>query len=70
VRIFNYLFPNWSRPLPRPIVIPDVMELSTLPKGRVLIEKYLPPEYGSHQFAESAVTYSIIGHARAEARRR
>jgi hypothetical protein len=22
--------PNWSRPLPRPIIIPDVMELETL----------------------------------------
>ena len=39
--------PNWSRPLPRPIVIPDVMELSTLADVRILVEKHLPKEYRS-----------------------
>ena len=39
--------PNWSRPLPRPIIIPDVMELSTLADVRALIEKHLPKEYRS-----------------------
>jgi hypothetical protein len=39
--------PNWSRPLPRPIIIPDVMELSTLADVRVLVEKHLPAEYRS-----------------------
>ena len=28
--------PNWSRPLPRPIIIPDVMELATLADVRIL----------------------------------
>ena len=37
--------PNWSRPLPRPIVIPDVMELATLSDVRILVEKHLPKEY-------------------------
>jgi hypothetical protein len=37
--------PNWSRPLPRPIVIPDVMELATLADVRILVEKHLPKEY-------------------------
>ena len=36
--------PNWSRPLPRPIIIPDVMEL-TLADVRALVEKHLPKEY-------------------------
>jgi hypothetical protein len=39
--------PNWSRPLPRPIIIPDVMELSTLDDVRALVEKHLPAEYRS-----------------------
>jgi hypothetical protein len=40
--------PNWSRPLPRPIVIPDVMELATLADVRILVEKHLTPaEYRS-----------------------
>jgi hypothetical protein len=33
--------------LPRPIIIPDVMELSTLADVRILIEKHLPKEYRS-----------------------
>jgi hypothetical protein len=37
--------PNWSRPLPRPIIIPDVMELSTLADVRIPVEKHLPKEY-------------------------
>jgi hypothetical protein len=37
--------PNWSRPLPRPIIIPDVMELTTLSDVRALVEKHLPTEY-------------------------
>ena len=39
--------PNWSRPLPRPIIIPDVMELATLGDLRILVEKHLPKEYRS-----------------------
>jgi hypothetical protein len=34
--------PNWSLPLPRPLIIPDVMKLVTLADVRALIEKYLP----------------------------
>ena len=37
--------PNWSRPLPRPIIIPDVMKLDTLGDVRALVEKHLPAEY-------------------------
>jgi hypothetical protein len=31
--------------LPRPIIIPDVMELATLADVRILVEKHLPKEY-------------------------
>jgi hypothetical protein len=34
--------PNWSRPLPQPLVIPDLMHLKTLADVRTLIEKHLP----------------------------
>jgi hypothetical protein len=34
--------PNWSRKLPRPIVIPKVMKLATLGDVRSLIAKHLP----------------------------
>ena len=35
---------DWSRPLPRPIVIPQAMKLATLADVRALIEKHLPAE--------------------------
>jgi hypothetical protein len=36
--------PNWAQPLPRPVIIPEVMELGTLADVRALIEKHLPAE--------------------------
>jgi hypothetical protein len=39
--------PNWSRPLPRSIVIPEVMKLTTLDDVRRLVAKHLPAEYRS-----------------------
>ena len=36
--------PDWSRPLPQPIVIPDLMTLRTLADVRVLLG-HLPKEY-------------------------
>jgi hypothetical protein len=36
---------NWCRPLPRPIVIPKVMTLSTLDDVRALVHRHLPAEY-------------------------
>jgi hypothetical protein len=37
--------PDWSRPLSRPLTIPDLLTLETLADVRVLVEKHLPPEY-------------------------
>ena len=37
--------PDWSRPLPRPLTIPEVMKLATLDDVRVLMQKHLPAEY-------------------------
>jgi hypothetical protein len=34
--------PDWSRPLPRPLVIPTVLNLITLDDVRTLIERHLP----------------------------
>jgi hypothetical protein len=39
--------PNWSRPLPRPIIISDVLTLEMLADVRTLVEKHLPAEYCS-----------------------
>ena len=36
---------DWSRPLPRPLAIPDVMKLVTLADGRSLIGKHLPAHF-------------------------
>ena len=36
--------PNWSRPLPQPIIIPDLMTLRTLVDVRALLG-HLPNEY-------------------------
>ena len=36
---------NWQRPLPRPVVIPKVMTLSTLEDVRALVHKHFPPQY-------------------------
>jgi transcriptional regulator with XRE-family HTH domain len=37
--------PDWSRRLPRPIVIPRVMKIATLADARDLIERHLPDHF-------------------------
>ncbi len=37
--------PDWLRPLPRPLTIPQVMTPSTLADVRVLVERHPPSEY-------------------------
>jgi hypothetical protein len=37
---------NWQRPLPRPLILPDVpLKLSTLADVRTLVQKRLPSPY-------------------------
>jgi len=41
---------DWRRPLPRPVVLPDVpLTLSTVADVRDLVNKRLPPSYKSRQ---------------------
>jgi hypothetical protein len=40
---------NWQRPLPRSIIIPKVMTLSTLADVRALVQRHLPAEYREKQ---------------------
>ena len=37
--------PDWSRPLPRPLTIPTVVELKTLADVRDLVDRHLPAQY-------------------------
>ena len=45
--------PNWSQPLPRPIIIPEVMKLATLADVRVreASASRIPPKFTRRQFA-------------------
>jgi hypothetical protein len=43
--IASLSWPDWSRPLPRPLNILTVMKLSTLAGVRDLVEKHLPEQY-------------------------
>jgi hypothetical protein len=37
--------PDWTRPLPRPLIISGIMKLRTLADVRELVEKHLPADY-------------------------
>jgi hypothetical protein len=55
--------PDWSKALPRPLVIPDIMKLCTLGDIRELVEKRLPTA-----FREKS-TWQTVTKALAEAAR-
>ena len=55
--------PNWSRALPRPLVIPKVMTLRTLADVRTLIERHLPQHF------RAKPTWRYVGARLAEAAR-
>jgi hypothetical protein len=52
---------DWSRPLPRPLTIPDVMTIRTLADVRDLIERHLPAE------TREKVTWQYLARLLAEA---
>ncbi len=55
---------DWSRPLPRPLVIPKVMTLRTNGDVRELIEHHLPPAFrtkATWQYVMARLTESALG---------
>ena len=58
--------PEWSRPLPRPLTIPDVLTLETLANVRVLVEKHLPTDCRS-KFTWRSFRSDKFAKTRAEA---
>jgi hypothetical protein len=60
--------PNWSRPLPRPLTIPTIMDLVTLADVRTLIG-HLPKETRARstwQHVEAALKQAAAGGDTAE----
>lgn len=54
---------NWSRPLPQPLKIPDVMDLKTLADVRTLIG-HLPKErrqFHTWQYVEAELNKAVAG---------
>jgi hypothetical protein len=56
---------DWSRPLPRPVVIPRVMALTTLADVRDLLELHLPAEHRARNTWRYLATL-LAGAARGE----
>lgn len=55
--------PNWSRPLPRPLQIPNVMTLKTLADVRELV-KHLPKDHrkkSTWQHVEKQLNVAVFG---------
>jgi hypothetical protein len=58
---------NWRRPLPRPIMLPDVpLKLSTLADVRALVHKRLPVRHRSKQTWQRVAPSSILGSLSAQ----
>jgi hypothetical protein len=69
----NMARPNWSRLLPRPLVIPTVIQLSTLAEVRALLDRHLPRQtrnkptwrYVRKKLAEAAYGGNVVDLAAA-----
>jgi hypothetical protein len=67
--VFPLPYHNWHRPLPRPVVIPQIITLSTLEDVGRFVHRALPAEYRAKptwQLVESIASAAARGQLPAE----